>query len=266
LIFAAAVAARTRQVQLSCVVVLPLHDPLRLAEDAAVVDLVSGGRLELTLAAGYVAREFAMFGHSLDERVPLVEEGIEVLRAAWSGEPFQFRGRSVRVTPHPHTAGGPRLVLGGSSPGAARRAARIADGFFPTAPALWDVYRQACIEAGRDPGPQPVRSPLFVHATEEPDSAWAAIAPHAMHENASYAAWIAEAGLPAPFAAAGDAAELRSSGRYVVLTPDECIELARNVDLLELHPLMGGMPPALGWQSLRLFTDQVLPALRPGDT
>jgi alkanesulfonate monooxygenase SsuD/methylene tetrahydromethanopterin reductase-like flavin-dependent oxidoreductase (luciferase family) len=102
LTMAAAVAARTRNARLTiAAIVAPLHDPIRLAEEAAIVDLISGGRLDLILVNGYVAGEFEMFGVPLGERVRRTVEAVEVLRKAWTGEPFEYRGRTVRVTPRP---------------------------------------------------------------------------------------------------------------------------------------------------------------------
>ena len=118
---AAAVAARTERISIQvAAMVAAFHDPLRLAEDAAVVDLLSGGRLELVIANGYVADEFAMFGVPMEERVARTTEAIEVLRRAWTGAPFEHRGRTVRVTPSPARPRGPKLAMGGSSEAAAQ--------------------------------------------------------------------------------------------------------------------------------------------------
>ncbi len=122
LVFAAAVAGRTRSLRiLVAALVLPLYDPIRLAEDLAVLDLASGGRVDLVIGAGYRTEELAMFGRQMGERVALVEEGIAVLRAAWSGEEFEYRGRRVKVTPRPARPQGPALLMGGATPAAARR-------------------------------------------------------------------------------------------------------------------------------------------------
>ena len=267
-VLAGAIAARTRRVRIRLnALVLPLHDPIRAAEDAAVVDQISRGRLELVIAAGYVGREFAMFGKDLSQRVELQTEGVEVLKKAWTGEPFEYRGATVTVTPRPYRQPRPPLMLAGASAGAARRAARIADGFEPVKSRYEAVYRQECERLGR-PGPAPRRPgirAMFVYLAEDPDAAWKTIAPHALHENNSYGAWLAESDTRAMYTPTEDAEALRSSGLYLVLTPDELIEraIALGPDgRLLFHPLMGGLDPEVSWSSLQLFEKRVLPALR----
>ena len=79
------------------------------AEDLAVLDRISKGRISVTVAGGYVPSEFEMFGHTTGDRVRLTVEMVETLKAAWTGEPFEFRGRTVRVTsPTTPTPPGPR--------------------------------------------------------------------------------------------------------------------------------------------------------------
>ncbi len=218
----AAIAARTKRIRIRiAALILPLHDPIRVAEDAAVVDQISRGRLELIVGAGYVRREFEMFDKRLDDRVRLQSEGIETLRQAWTGDPFERHGTTVRVTPRPFRPSGPPLFMGGSSAGAAKRAARIADGFEATMPEFDEIYRQECISLGR-PAPPPRRPSLpamFVHLALDPDAAWSQIAPHALHEMNSYGKWIAENDSVAAYHQVDDADGLRASGLYLVLTP-----------------------------------------------
>lgn len=264
--FAAAVAAQTRSIRIRLgALIVPLHDPLRVAEDAAVVDLLSHGRLEIVLANGYVAGEFAMFGRELGDRVRLVTEAFAVLRRAWTGEVFDFRGRSVRITPCPAHPGGPPLLLGGSSAGAARRAARIADGFVPALPGLWDEYRDELRLLGRaDPGEVPPGGPMYLHVSHDPDAAWEQIAPHAMYEMNAYGAWAAESGSATGFAPISDPAVLRSMGLYRMLTPAQSIEMINGLGPrghVTFHPMMGGVAPALAWENLSLFETDVLPHL-----
>jgi alkanesulfonate monooxygenase SsuD/methylene tetrahydromethanopterin reductase-like flavin-dependent oxidoreductase (luciferase family) len=261
----AAMAARTSNVRfMVAALVTPFYDPIRLAEDLAVLDLASGGRVDLVIGAGYRPEELEMYGRTMSDRIPLVEEGLAVLRSAWSGEPFEYRGRLVRVLPRPARPRGPMLLLAGSTRAAARRAARLGDGFLPVDASLWPVYEAACRELGRDPGPPPPpNGPLFVYVSEDPDRAWARIAPHALHEMNSYGAWLASARGIARYAPTEDAAALRASGHYAVMTPDECVTMVRANGGLVLHPLMGGLPPDLAWQGLELVAAKVLPALQP---
>jgi alkanesulfonate monooxygenase SsuD/methylene tetrahydromethanopterin reductase-like flavin-dependent oxidoreductase (luciferase family) len=267
LVMAAAAAARTSRVRIRVrALILPLHDPVRVAEDAAVVDVISRGRLELVVAAGYVQSEFAMFGRSLADRPRLVEEGVRVLKQAWTGEPFDYQGRPALVALRPHRQPRPPIVLGGSSPAAARRAARIADGFEPTSRRLYDVYAAECGRLGTTPGPSlpPAPRGQFLYVSEDPERSWRELGPHLLHETQSYGAWLAEAGNATNYQPATDLEELRASGTYQILTPGECADLAAALGpdgQLEFHPLVGGADPALGWKCLTLFEKQVAPAL-----
>jgi alkanesulfonate monooxygenase SsuD/methylene tetrahydromethanopterin reductase-like flavin-dependent oxidoreductase (luciferase family) len=268
LVMAAAIAARTRRVRISiAALIAPLHDPLRIAEDLAVVDVISNGRLVPMLSGGYVASEFAAFGRTLASRARYMEEIVPFLVRAWSGEPFEWNGRTVRVTPRPVQRPRPPILLGGSSRAAAARAARLADGFMPTLPKYFDIYREELRRLGKpDPGPMPPGLPVnFLHVAEDPERAWRRIAPHALHETNAYGKWIAEAGGAGPYQVAKDADELRASGAYCVLTPDELIARVRALGpnaSVSLHPLMGGLDPELAWESLQLLESKVLPALR----
>jgi alkanesulfonate monooxygenase SsuD/methylene tetrahydromethanopterin reductase-like flavin-dependent oxidoreductase (luciferase family) len=85
---------------------------------------------------------------SIDDRAATMEAGVALLRRAWTGDPFEHRGVQVRITPQPLQSPHPPILLGGSSPGAARRAARIADGFRPTSPELWGTYRAERLALG----------------------------------------------------------------------------------------------------------------------
>ena len=263
---AAAVAARTERIAIYvAAMVASFHDPLRLAEDAAVVDLVARGRMRLVITNGYVAEEFAMFDVPLSERARRTTEMVTTLQQAWTGEPFAFRGRTVLVTPAPFTKGGPELVLGGSSDGAARRAARLGVGYQPSGGDTWPTFRAECAAVGRpDPGEYLGGTSAVTIVAADPDATWSAIAPYALHEANAYGAWAAAAGAATGYVEATDADELRASGQYQVVTPDSLV-----ADLTAqgpfafalLHPMLGGIPPDLAWESLLLLKREVLPRI-----
>jgi alkanesulfonate monooxygenase SsuD/methylene tetrahydromethanopterin reductase-like flavin-dependent oxidoreductase (luciferase family) len=263
LTLAAAIAGRTARIGINVAAILvPLHDPVRLAEQLAVLDLASGSRVSLVAGLGYRDEELQMAGIERRERGKLLEEGIEVLRQAWTGEPFAWRGRTVRVTPRP--ASPPMILIGGSTPPAARRAARLRCGFFPAVgdPDLARLYQAECARLGFQGFVSLPGGPGFVHVSTDPEPDWARIAPHALYDAQTYDSWQPAGQRSAVHTAARDADQLRRSGVYRVLTPAETIALARDTGRLVLHPLMGGIPPALAWESLRLVEREVLPALR----
>jgi alkanesulfonate monooxygenase SsuD/methylene tetrahydromethanopterin reductase-like flavin-dependent oxidoreductase (luciferase family) len=271
-VFGAALAARTTRIRVvQAAVLLALHNPLRVAEDAVWLDQVSGGRLTLAAGLGYVPSEFEMFGVSLSQRVSLVESGIAVLRKAFTGEQFEFEGRRARVRPLPVQDGGPPIHICGAVEATARRAARIGDGFFPSDVALREIYLRECAALGKEPGDvTPLVPPLFVHVAEDPDRAWTQIAPHALYEMAAYGQAAAEAAahssMDSPFHELPDADAVRASGMYAVVTPEQCVELVRESErvdaMINFKPLMGGMSPDLAWESLELFASKVVPAVR----
>lgn len=261
LILGGGIAARTRNMRLILgALIVPLHDPLRVAEDVAVLDNLSGGRTVVVAAGGYVPSEFAMFGKEMKQRPKLVEEAVATLRAAWSGQPFEYRGRTVQVTPKPLQDYVP-ILLGGSVPAAARRAARIADGFVTHLPDLYQVYYEEAQRQGKNPMPFTEPGPSFIHVAEDVEAAWEQLAPHAMHEMNAYGKWSAEAGTESNYHPVDSLEELKATGKYAVVTPEDCVELARRYRRLTFHPLMGGSPPELGWSSLKLFEEKVLPEL-----
>jgi alkanesulfonate monooxygenase SsuD/methylene tetrahydromethanopterin reductase-like flavin-dependent oxidoreductase (luciferase family) len=266
-VFGAAVAARTRNLRIQlAALIAPLHDPVRLAEDIAVLDIVSGGRVIPVLSGGYVESEFRAFGRRLADRARVMEGIVPFLERAWSGEPFEHEGRTVRVTPRPLQRPRPPIFMGAASAAAARRAARHADYLIPQLPEFFEIFRRERIRLGKpDPGPLLPTLGNFLYVTEDPDAAWARIAPFAMHEMNAYGRWMAEAGTAGPYRPIEDPDELRATGAYPVLTPAQTIERVRALGpacAILLHPLMGGMDPELSWASLELFEHKVLPAIR----
>jgi len=267
LVLASALGARTKRILFRTAVVLaPLYDPIKLAEDAAVTQLATNGRLLLGIGGGYRPSEFECFGKKLEDRWRLVGETIELLRFAWTGEPFTWQGRRCRVTPRPDPA--PPILLGGGTPAAARRAARIADGWFPPLePKLWPPYRDACLALGKpDPGEYPAQGPIFLWISKEPEKDWDRVMPHVLHQLRSYSEWTIEAyGRPSgPYAKQMTAQTVRESPAYRVLTPEQTLALAEELGpngVLYLNPLLAGIDPAFAQRMLDLYEREVHPFL-----
>ncbi|MFF7279024.1 LLM class flavin-dependent oxidoreductase [Streptomyces griseorubiginosus] len=261
--FAGAVFGATKRIAVTVSAVIgPLHDPLRLAEEIAVLDLLSGGRLVTVAGIGYRPEEYALFDVEWRRRGRIQDELLETLLKAWTGEEFEYRGRTVRVTPRPLTDPHPLLLVGGSSKAAARRAARLGLPFFPSAhlPELEAYYKERLVEYGTEGWTMmPTAETPLLHIAEDPDRTWATYGDHFLHEARTYASWQSGDIRSAVRSAATSVDELREEGVYRILTPEQCVE--QDLDNLVLHPLAGGMPVAEGWRSLRLFAERVLPAL-----
>ncbi|MEW6269425.1 MAG: LLM class flavin-dependent oxidoreductase [Thermodesulfobacteriota bacterium] len=262
---AAAIAGRTKRIPINIAAVLvPLHDPVRLAEQLAIASLASGGRVSFVAGLGYRTEEFEMAGVERRQRGRLLEEYVQVMRKAWTGEPFEWRGRTVRVTPKPASA--PVVMIGGSTEKAARRAARLRCGFFPAIgdARLKEVYEEECRAVGFGGGFVSLPGgPGFVHVSEDPERDWARIGEHALYDARTYAAWQTPDQRSQVHVEGQTVADVRKSGVYQVLTADECVALAQQQGRVILHPLMGGIPAKLGWESIELFEKKVLPRLRP---
>jgi alkanesulfonate monooxygenase SsuD/methylene tetrahydromethanopterin reductase-like flavin-dependent oxidoreductase (luciferase family) len=268
IVMATAFTASTTKIPVTVSALLaPLYDPLRLAEDIAVLDNASRGRVIYVLGLGYREEEYEMFDRPWATRGRFIEGVIETLLRAWTGEPFEFDGRTVRVTPRPFTRPHPPLFYGGGSRAAARRAARLGLGFYPQVPdaALVELYRSECAAAGREPGwvVAPPAGPGTVFCSTAPEAFWERAGPHLLYEAQSYDEWQqGVTSLVHDHSQTVD--EMRTAGVYAVLTPDEIVDRCRSGDLgaVITHPLCGGMPTDVSWESLRLLGETVLPAVR----
>jgi alkanesulfonate monooxygenase SsuD/methylene tetrahydromethanopterin reductase-like flavin-dependent oxidoreductase (luciferase family) len=270
LLLASAMAARTARLPIQVAALLvPLHDPIELAEQMAVLDLISRGRVSYVCAVGYRPEEYAMFGRDMKGRGRRMEECLAVLRRAWTGEPFAYEGRPVCVTPRPVTPGGPILMMGGNSEVVVRRAARLGMGVLTMGgnPALEEIYRRACAEHGTTPQ-------LFVNPTgdvpascfvaEDLERAWRELGPYLLHDAQMYASWMGESEAISKSVAADVDALRRENGSYRIFTPEQAILHLRKSGMLMLQPLCGGLPPKLAWPSLELLAAKVLPAVKAG--
>ncbi len=268
-VMAAAMAARTNNIQIHLsALIAPLHDPVRMAEDLAVLSLLSDGRVMPILSAGYREEEFAAIGKTLGDRKNYMDMIIPFLRQAFTGEPFEYEGREIVITPKPDVV--PMLIMGGSSKAAALRAARDADYFIPTVPEVYEIYREELKRLGKADTGATAKAPSTVYfVAENPDEYWDKLAPHAMHEQHSYAEWAEKSGVSSPYNFYADNNSLRDSGKYSVLTSSEMIETINGMHKGEpmiLSPLVGGFDPELSWQSLRLFESEVFPFIAESTT
>jgi alkanesulfonate monooxygenase SsuD/methylene tetrahydromethanopterin reductase-like flavin-dependent oxidoreductase (luciferase family) len=266
LIMAGLIFGRTKQIGVSISALLaPLHDPLRIAEDIAVLDNASGGRMTTILGLGYRPSEYAAHRKDWAGRGALMDEVIDTLLKAWTGEPFDYHGTTVRVTPRPFTQPHPVILLGGTSKIAARRAARFGLPMFAAAhmPELEAYYYEQCAAQGTQgffmmPGEETV----MLHVAEDPDKAWAELGGYFFEEASTYASWQTPDISSAVKSSASSPEELRAEGIYQVLSPDQVVERIQaqgEMAFVNLHPLVGGMPIEEGWKTLQLYVDQVLP-------
>jgi alkanesulfonate monooxygenase SsuD/methylene tetrahydromethanopterin reductase-like flavin-dependent oxidoreductase (luciferase family) len=268
LVLAAAMAGRTRRVGIQvAALLLPLHDPIALAEQMAVLDLVSAGRVSYVLAIGYRPEEYAAFGRDFASRGKRMDDCLAALRQAWTGEPFEYEGRTVRVLPRPATRSGPPCLLGGGSPAAVRRAARLGLGMVLQGgdASLAALYRAECERHGTTPGafilpPPDTVTSAFV--AEDVDAAWERLGPYLLHDARMYASWLSDTDAVSR-SSATTIAELRAAnGPYRIFTPEEAAAYVKQRGILLTQPLCGGIPPALAWEHLELVAKRVLPAVR----
>lgn len=231
LVTGAAMAARTDRIEIGTGVLLaPLHHPLRLAEDAATVQLLSRGRLTLGLGLGWSEPEFEALGVAMSKRGRAMSEILEILPQAWSGEVFRHSGEvyefpELAVRPTPATP--IPVIVGGGAEAAVRRAARLADGFFSNAPPqkfLEQVRwaREEMERIGRD-----LAGFRWIYYTIMYPGPWEAIADHVWSMTWKYSDMTASttrSGPPpsAPPPSADTMEKVKSRG-VTVGTPDEIV-------------------------------------------
>jgi alkanesulfonate monooxygenase SsuD/methylene tetrahydromethanopterin reductase-like flavin-dependent oxidoreductase (luciferase family) len=247
LVLAAAMAARTETLAIMvAAAVLPFYEPVRLAEDMAVLDIISRGRVSYVLGLGHREEEYELFGVDRRHRGRLADERLATLLELLRGD---------RVTPAP-TSGGPQLFLGGGSLAAARRAGRFGVGLIAQAgaPGMREAYEEASRAAGHEPGfvqiPEPgLTTALFV--ADDVEQAWAELGPHLLHDATTAASYRHGETTVASISTATTVDELRAERTYRVVTVDEAAELVRAGTLLPLLPLCGGVAPEVAWPYLQ---------------
>jgi alkanesulfonate monooxygenase SsuD/methylene tetrahydromethanopterin reductase-like flavin-dependent oxidoreductase (luciferase family) len=261
-LLAAAAGARTSRIAITLgAIVLPLHDPVMVAEQIAVTDLICRGRLHSVLVAGYAHHEFAAFRKSMHDRGKAMDHGVNLIRRALSGERFQDGDREVFVRPLP-PSGPHQLYVGGGVPAAARRAARSNTGFWPLQRELVPLYEEECRRLGRAPGPV-MTTAVGVHIAEDTEAAWQEVGPYVLHQARAYASISADSSEShSPMHGLETLDDVRRAGILQVLTPDEAARLANGGTTIAVVPLLAGLPPEIGWRSLRLFVEKALPQIQ----
>jgi alkanesulfonate monooxygenase SsuD/methylene tetrahydromethanopterin reductase-like flavin-dependent oxidoreductase (luciferase family) len=264
-VMGAAIASRTKTMRLVLgAVLLPLHDPVKVAEQIAVTDIISGGRLQVVLGAGYVKSEFAMFRRSLSDRGRLLDEGVPIILRALSGERFVAGGREIFVRPLPLQRPHELIAMGGGVAATAKRAARLGVGLTPMYPGLVSFYEDECARCGHKPGRITIiAGQLYI--SEDPERTWTQIAPHVLHLVRSYAKLAEGTTSSSPFEGVTTMEQVRQTGVFQIVTPDEAVTMAKEASRAgaqyTLNPLIGGLDPKIGWQELELLADKVLPRL-----
>lgn len=279
---AAAIAARTQTINIGTGVLLaPLYPPLRLAEDAATVDLLSDGRLILGLGAGYRDEEFAGLGVPREEAGRRLRGAIGTLRAAWSHQPVAVASAtaSVSVTPKPSSPHGPPIWVGARTPVAIRRAGRLADGFL-AARVTPEAFGQQ-VEMVRDVLREHGRAEHeFTFSLHCPVFAWRdSDAWERVRESYHYVEWKYQDMLGEPYGVrrtvsvpprltAAEEDRLRSSA--LIGTPREVADRIQEFREAAGEPFhfiarlyWPGLDPALQREALAVFGEEVIPALRP---
>lgn len=278
----AAMAARTERVQLgTAVLLLPFHHPVLVAEEAAVVDNLSGGRLVLGVALGYRVSEFANLGVDRRGRGARLEEGIEVIRRCWTEERFSFHGRhfqlrDVACAPRPVQRPHPPIVLGARSPAAAVRAARLGLPLMPMGdlPAIHRAWVDAVAQTGAHPAPgQETYSMIAVYPTTDPEREWAELAPYLVEEAVSLRRWNTEAADNPVDVQHGsgddrDEVERLERSRAIVGEPAYCVRRVEEwaaqagIDHAILYKgTVSGLPLDRRLEHMELFAREVMPAL-----
>jgi len=272
LVMAGAIGSRTHRMRIGTnLMILPLHNPVRIAEDAATLSLLTGGRFDLGVGIGYRELEFNEFGRLLKQRPSLIEEGMEIIRRAWAGEVVDFDGKrfkvgNVRITPPPEHK--PNLYLGGMVEPAIDRAARIADGFLSTGGIGHDTYLDCLARNGRAPEDGVIIAGHWAIISDDPEREAHAVGPHVLYQSNQYIEWGAF-GPPDTTPRFPDAQAAIANGLYELWDADTAV--TRLTELLQKYPQIRdlhfwaqfpGEPIESGQRRIEYMARHVLPRVR----
>jgi len=254
LILATAIAARTEQLRINIgALLLNMYDPVKLAEDMTVLDIISRGRVSYTIGLGYRPEEYAMFGVPMNQRGKFMDKKLDALMSALSGERFDYEGRQVHVTPSVFSENGISMSYGGHSRAGMQRAGKYGLGVLADRadPGLEVIYHEACRLAGQQPKnvivPQE-GEPATVYVAEDVDVAWETLGAYLLHDAHMYAQWQ-QANQTSMTSFAKTIDDLRQEAvSYHILSIDEAVDWVRKGKPISTQPLCGGIPPDVAWQ------------------
>lgn len=270
LVALAAMASRTSRIRLgSGIAIAPLYDAVRFAEDAAVLDILSNGRLDLGLAIGYRRREYAAAGLDFGKRGARFDELLHIVRALWAGETVSFEGKhfaihDARIAPAPERQ--IPLFIGGFAEKALERVAKFADGYFGNED-VCGLYADKLREQGKDPASARILiQGLFHTVAEDPQAAMEELAPYFHHVNNSYGAWLNDKaiGIDDPALKPMSLEDFKKSGILRIDTPDQAIARFKAMqDRIAVEHYMLMRPPGLPAERFLhyagLFAREVMP-------
>jgi alkanesulfonate monooxygenase SsuD/methylene tetrahydromethanopterin reductase-like flavin-dependent oxidoreductase (luciferase family) len=277
LVALAAIAARTRTIKLgSAIALAPLYHPVRFAEECAILDILSNGRLEMAVAIGYRKREAEAYGVDFTSRGRRTDEFLEIVRRLWAGETVSYQGKhftlqNASIVPTP-VQGRIPLYIGGFTDKALERTAKYGDGYFGNME-ICDLYAEKLRAAGKDPASARVRiQGLFVVVAHDPEKAMDELAPYFLHVNNSYGRWLnedrASTGMDDKTLLAPMSLEaFKASGILRILTPAAAIGMftAMLAKAPVEHFMMmapPGLPTARLAEYAQVFATEVMPAFR----
>ncbi len=276
-VFLTALAERTSTARIgSYIYIAPLHHPAQLAQETAVIDHLSDGRLDVALGIGHRVAEYRAFGLDPNTRPSRIEEVIDVLELAWSGEPFSYDGRYYKldelvVKPEPLQRPHPPLWLAATAVAPAERAGRHGlnlAGASPD-PAVHAAYREALVAAGHDPAAMRVSNPWSITVTDEdPDAVWERNKAHYHYRWDYYRRIRAEIGDAElqyglkPAAEAYRANELIGDAAAVLATLEPFVRELGLTDIVLFGPHPGIDLRGEGYESVARFAEQVMPTLK----
>jgi alkanesulfonate monooxygenase SsuD/methylene tetrahydromethanopterin reductase-like flavin-dependent oxidoreductase (luciferase family) len=266
LTLAAAVAARTSRVRIgTAIMIAPLHHPVEIAEQAAIVDILSGGRLDLGLGAGYRVPEFELYGASMERRYAATDECTRDLRRLWQ-----------RVTPGPVQQRLP-IWMGYQGPQGARRAGVLGESLLTANAAMWPPYRDALMEAGHDPATGRMAGGINGWVSDDPEADWPTVSRHVAAQVDSYRRHMVE-GTDHPTPRPIDPEQLRTRTEsrgpldtIVYGTPEEVAQrivhdtAGAPVDTVFFWASIAGMPEEMVATHIRTVCQRLAPLLADHD-